>query len=221
MKYSDDKNNQVVDDIDFSTESVVEVVDESFDEVLTTDTATSEAVSMVEEDLGAVSLAHDEFEYEKRQTEQKIAPVVKEVTKQAVSEAVKYQQDKLKVEVNEVLQSEVGYRLNRYEKRRRRRDIKDKIGVVLKWVVVIGIIAFIYGTPQLRTKFSILFRDFGDLVEGLINNEEVSSNQLVEDALTNLGVDLNESFPSQDDDMENDESISERSEESHSIENKE
>ena len=28
---------------------------------------------------------------------------------------------------------------------------------------------------------------------GLVNNEEVSSNKLVEDALSDLGVDLNES----------------------------
>ena len=110
-----------------------------------------------------------------------------------VKEAIKYHEDKLKAEVNEVLQEEVGYRLNRYEKRRRRRDVKDKIGVVIKWIVIVGIISFIYGTPQLRTKFAILFRDLGDLVVGLVNNEEVSSNKLVEDALSDLGVDLNES----------------------------
>ena len=69
----------------------------------------------------------------------------------------------------------------------------DKIGVVIKWIVIVGIISFIYGTPQLRTKFAILFRDLGDLVVGLVNNEEVSSNKLVEDALSDLGVDLNES----------------------------
>lgn len=162
-------------------------VEESFDGVLPEQQEPVEAVAVANEDFD--SLEHEAVEYEQRQTEKKVAPVVKE----AVSEAVKYQNDKLKAEVNEVLQSEVGYRLSKYEKRRRRRDVKDKLGIVIKWVVVIGIIAFIYGTPQLRIKFAILFRDFGDLIEGMLNNEEVLSNQLVEDALSNLGVELNES----------------------------
>lgn len=179
----------------------IKIVDETFEGVLTEEPVINKDVSIIEENLGSTLSGHDENEYEKRQTEKKIVPVVKE----AVGEAVKYQNDKLKAEVNEVLQGEVGYRLDKYEKRRRRRDVKEKLGVVLKWVVVVGIIAFIYGTPQLREKFSILFRDFGELVEGLMNNEEVSSNQLVEDALSDLGVDLNESSASQGFNMENEE----------------
>lgn len=158
-------------------------INESFDSVIPEEQEPAEAVAVANEDFD--SLEHEAVEYEQHQTEKKVAPVVKE--------AMKYQEDKLKAEVNEVLQGEVGYRLDKYEKRRRRRDIKDRLGIVIKWVVVIGIIAFIYGTPQLREKFSILFRDFGDLIEGMLNNEEVSSNQLVEDALSNLGVELNES----------------------------
>lgn len=171
-------------------------VEESFDGVLPEEQEPAEAVAVVNEDFD--SLEHEAVEYEQHQTEKKVAPVVKE----AVSEAVKYQNDKLKAEVNEVLQGEVGYRLDKYEKRRRRRDIKDKLGVALKWIVVIGVIAFIYGTPQLRTKFSILFRDFGDLIEGLVNNEEVSSNKLVEDALSDLGVDLNDGSEVEDELLE-------------------
>lgn len=163
-------------------------VEESFDSVIPEQQEPAEAVAVVDEELDCVG--HEESEYQQLQTEKKVAPVVRE----AVSEAVKYQNDKLKAEVNEVLQGEVGYRLDKYEKRRRRRDVKERIGVVLKWIVVVGIIAFIYGTPQLREKFSILFKDFGELVESLINNEEVSSNQLVEDALTGLGVDLSDSI---------------------------
>lgn len=158
-------------------------VDESFEGVLQEEQVPTEAVAVADEELDCVG--HEESEYQQLQTERKIAPVIKE--------AIKYQEDKLKAEVNEVLQDEVGYRLDKYEKRRRRRDIKDRLGVALKWIVIMGIIAFIYGTPQLRIKFAVLFRDFGDLVIGLVNNEEVSSNQLVEDALSDLGVDLNES----------------------------
>lgn len=168
-------------------------VNESFDGVLMEEQEPAEAVAVANEDFE--SLENEAVEYEQRQTEKKIVPVVKE--------AIKYHEDKLKAEVNEVLQEEVGYRLNRYEKRRRRRDVKDKIGVVIKWIVIVGIISFIYGTPQLRTKFAILFRDLGDLITGLVNNDEVSSNQLVEDALSNLGVDLNEGS-----DVENEESPS-------------
>lgn len=175
-------------------------VNESFDRVLMEEQKPAEAVAVANEDFGELFLANEENEYQKHQTEEKIAPVVKE----AVGEAVKYQNDKLKAEVNEVLQDEIGFRLNRYEKRRRRRDVKERIGVALKWVIVIGIISFIYSTPQLRLKFSVLFRDLGDLITGLVNNEEVSSNKLIDDALSGLGVDLN-SVP-QESDTENAES---------------
>lgn len=168
-------------------------IDESFDSVNPEQQEPAEAVAVANEDFE--SLENEAVEYEQWQTEKKIVPVVKE--------AIKYHEDKLKAEVNEVLQDEIGFRLNRYEKRRRRRDVKEKIGVALKWIVVIGIIAFIYGTPQLRLKFSILFRDLGDLITGLVNNEDVSSNQLVEDALSGLGVDLNESSVPQESDTEN------------------
>lgn len=168
-------------------------VNESFDGVIPEQQEPVEAVAVANEDFE--SLEHEAVEYEQRQTEKKIVPVVKE--------AIKYHEDKLKAEVNEVLQDEVGYRLSRYEKRRRRRDVKDKIGVALKWVVVIGIISFIYSTPQLQLKFSVLFRDLGDLVIGLVNNKDVSSNQLIEDALSGLGVDLNESSVLQENDTEN------------------
>ena len=47
------------------------------------------------------------------------------------------------------------------------------------------------------------------MVEGLVNNEEVSSNKLVEDALAGLGEDLNESSMSQGFDIENAEGLSE------------
>lgn len=209
MKHSDENVNVVeVDELfdgvlpaDTASTEAISEVDETFEGVLTEEPVINKDVSIIEENLGSTLSGHDENEYEKRQTEKKIVPVVKE----AVGEAVKYQNDKLKAEVNEVLQGEVGYRLDKYEKRRRRRDVKEKLGVVLKWVVVVGIIAFIYGTPQLREKFSILFRDFGDLIEGLMNNEEVSSNKLVEDALSDLGVDLNESSASQGFNMENEE----------------
>lgn len=160
-------------------------IEESFEGAFSEESKPVEAVAVVKEDFDG--LGQETAEYEQRQTEKKVVPIVKA----EIGKAVKFQNDKLKAEVEEVLQSEVGYRLNRYEKRRRRRDIKDRLGFVLKWVIVIGIIAFIYSTPQLRLKFAILFRDFGDLITGMLNNQEVSSNQLVEDALSDLGVDLN------------------------------
>lgn len=36
-----------------------------------------------------------------------------------------------------------------------------------------------------------MLKDIGDLVSGLIHNEEVTSNQLVEDLFRDLGEDLN------------------------------
>lgn len=44
-----------------------------------------------------------------------------------VAEAVRAENDKVKLEISEVLQDEVSYRLGKYEKRRKRRDLKEKI----------------------------------------------------------------------------------------------
>ena len=109
-----------------------------------------------------------------------------------MKKAVKLNNERIKLEVNEVLADEVGYRLDKYEKRRKFRQRKDFVTGVLKAVAVLIAVLFIFGNAQLRLRFWIIFKDIGDLVHGLVNNEEVTSNQLVEDMFRDLGDDLND-----------------------------
>ncbi len=116
------------------------------------------------------------------------APIIQNT----VQEAVKLNNERLKVEVNEVLAGEVGYRLDKYEKRRKFRERRDFLVGVFKWGIALLLVAVIFGNVTLRTRCQIVLKDIGDLVSGLIHNEEVTSNQLVEDLFRDLGEDLNQ-----------------------------
>lgn len=152
----------------------------------------TDLITVVTEDYGNVNLSRAEEAYEMQEFENRVQPILTETTKTAVGEAVKYQQNVLKLELQEVLQGEVGYRLSKYEKRRKRRAFKDGILTVIKLAIVIGVIGFVLANTQLRTRISIVAEDFVELVQGLLNNEEVSSNQLVHDLFKDLGDDLDE-----------------------------
>ena len=152
----------------------------------------TQLVPVIQEDLSTVDVHDAEEAYQSNEFSRKVQPVLKETTEKAVASAVKYQNDKLKLEVAEVLSDEVGYRLSRYEKRRRRRDMKEKISGVAKFLVTVIVILFILGNQQLRLRFAIVFQDLGDLVVGLIKGEEVSSNKLVHDIFMDMGDELNE-----------------------------
>ena len=174
------------------TEEFLGVVDEEPIEQPKTSDST-EVMSIVEDDFGSESLARAEESYEATEFNNKVQPILEETTKKAVGEAVKYQQDKLKLEMQEVLQDEVSYRLSRYEKRRRWRDIKTKVGTAIKVLILLGVIGFVLGNAQLRLRIAIVARDVGDLCEAILSGDEnVSSNQLVEDMFRDLGEDLNE-----------------------------
>ena len=98
----------------------------------------------------------------------------------------------MKLEVSEVLQDEVGYRLSKYERRRRRRDLKEKLGFIIKGIVIFLVIIFILGNAQLRLRFALVVKDLGNMLSGLMKGEEVNSNQLVHDMFKDLGDELNE-----------------------------
>lgn len=73
------------------------------------------SVPEVYEDLSA---AHEEEAYREEEFSKKVNPILHETTKKAVAEAVRAENDKVKLEISEVLQDEVSYRLGKYEKRR-------------------------------------------------------------------------------------------------------
>lgn len=166
------------------------VVDEVFDgfgDSVSWDKPKPEAdtnLTVVDSDFSGTDLAQAEEYYEVSELGKKVKPLV--------NEAMQYQQDKMKLEVKEVLDDEVGYRLSRYEKRRRRRDMKDKASLIIKGVVTFIIIVIILGNTQLRTRFALVFRDFGDLFSNIISGEETSSNKLVDDLFGDLSDDIDE-----------------------------
>lgn len=153
----------------------------------------TEIVPVVQDDdLGTYDVSTAEQVYQDNELTEKIQPILHETTQKAVKEAVKYQNDKLKLEVSEVLQDEVGYRLSKYERRRRRRDLKEKLGFIIKGVVIFLVIIFILGNAQLRLRFALVAKDLGNMLSGLMKGEEVNSNQLVHDMFKDLGDELNE-----------------------------
>lgn len=139
-----------------------------------------------------LAVGNEEEAYRQEEFSKKVQPILHETTKKVVSEAVKAQNDKMRLEVSEVLQDEVSYRLSKYEKRRKRRDLKEKIGFITKGVVIFLVILFIFGNQQLRTRIALVAKDAGDMLADLLQGKETSSNKLVHDLFKGLGSDINE-----------------------------
>ena len=148
-------------------------------------------ISSVPEVYEDLSAAGDEEAYRQEEFANKVNPILHETTKKAVAEAVKAQKDKMKLEVSEVLQDEVSYRLGKYEKRRKRRDLKEKIGFCIKGVVIIVVFLIIFGNAQIRLRISLVAKDAGELISDLLQGKEASSNKLVEDLFKDWGSDIN------------------------------
>lgn len=220
-KYRKEKAKETGDDVfssvvetDMVFEEGVSDVVEPFEKSKEPDTS---LVPVTDEDMSSLNISSAEEDYQANEFNNKVTPVVQEVTKKAVGEAVRYHQDKMKLEVAEVLQDEVSYRLSRYEKRRRKRDIKEKIGAITKGVVVVLVVLFILGNAQLRLRFALVFKDLGDMFVSLMHGEDTSSNKLVEDMFRDLGNELNDVNTIQADDkgfsIDNQEEITEENEE--------
>lgn len=66
------------------------------------------------------------------------------------------------------------------EIRRKRRFKRVSTGVI-KFLVIAGICLILWGIPACRAKIILISGDIKDIVVGIYNGEEVSSNKLVED----------------------------------------
>lgn len=148
-------------------------------------------ISSVPEVYEDLSAGNEEEAYRQEEFANKVNPILHETTKKAVSEAVKAQNDKVKLEISEVLQDEVSYRLGKYEKRRKRRDLKEKIGFCIKGVVLIIVFLIIFGNAQIRLRISLVAKDAGEMISDLLRGKDTSSNKLVEDLFRDLGDDIN------------------------------
>jgi len=177
------EDESVVDDVDFSqllSDGVSTESDGLYREAPNEIVETDQQLSM--------GLGIEERACREQALQREAAPIIQST----VREAVKLNNERLKVEVNEVLAGEVGYRLDKYEKRRKFRERRDFLVGVFKWGIALLLAAMIFGNVTLRTRCQIVLKDIGDLVSGLIHNEEVTSNQLVEDLFKDLGEDLNQ-----------------------------
>ena len=174
---------------------VYEEMDESVDSIAEDkppEPAQKTPLPLVPELFEDLSVSNAEEAYRQEELAKTINPILEETTKKAVTEAVRAQNDKVKLEISEVLQDEVSYRLGRYERRRRRRDLKEKIGFCIRGVVFILVFLIIFGNAQIRLRISIVAKDVGELVSDLIQGKDANSNKLVEDLFRDLGNDINE-----------------------------
>ena len=183
-----------INDDPFKASELSEAAEEIFEGIKEEprETESTDILRIAEEDMGTLDVASAEREYKAAEIHKEAEPLIQTTVNTEVKKAVKLNNERIKLEVNEVLADEVGYRLDKYEKRRKFRQRKDFVIGVLKAVAVLIVVLFIFGNAQLRLRFQIIFKDIGDLVHGLVNNEEVTSNQLVEDMFRDLGDDLND-----------------------------
>ena len=183
-----------INDDPFKASELSEAAEEIFEGIKEEprETESTDILRIAEEDMGTLDVASAEREYKAAEIHKEAEPLIQTTVNTEVKKSVKLNNERIKLEVNEVLADEVGYRLDKYEKRRKFRQRKDFVTGVLKAVAVLIAVLFIFGNAQLRLRFWIIFKDIGDLVHGLVNNEEVTSNQLVEDMFRDLGDDLND-----------------------------
>lgn len=132
-------------------------------------------VIMQDENFSNIDIAVSEQRYKVTELQQEAVPLIK---------------DAVEIEVKKAVKKDIGHRLDKYEKRRNRRFMANIIGTCIKWGIAVLIALAIYGNVQLRTRIILVAQDVKEMVTCLLNNEEVSSNKLVEDLFRNLGDDL-------------------------------
>lgn len=132
-------------------------------------------VIMQDENFSNIDIAVSEQRYKVTELQQEAVPFIK---------------DAVEIEVKKAVKKDIGHRLDKYEKRRNRRFMANIIGTCIKWGIAVLIALAIYGNVQLRTRVILVAQDVKEMVTCLLNNEEVSSNKLVEDLFRNLGDDL-------------------------------
>lgn len=165
---------------------------------------------VVDSDLGDLNVAQAEAEYreatEKNSNQPEVITntvvreVVRSVPNKESENSVKDDNkasepndaDKLKAVVETVLDEKTADKLIKYEKRRKNRDRRRKIGFAIKLVVVLVIAVILYRNEATRERIAILAEDTVDFVHRIIiRDEDSSSNKLVNDALNTIGADLN------------------------------
>lgn len=168
----------VADDWVLPEESNKEDVNPSDEESWELETKNSESTDLALSDA-QVELAGSEDEYRK----QELIAQSQEMVKAAVAQVGEKQVIKLRNEVNDALNEEVGTRLNAYEKRRNRREARERTALIIRLVVIIVLIVVILCIPAVRNRLKILFTGVGNTVNTVVNGGDATDdiNKLKED----------------------------------------
>ena len=135
--------------------------------------------------------AQNEMLYQQQQYQRQMQQVNNAV-RYNVNMALLQQQNKMQLEVNNMLANQVDTKMIEYEKQRKRLVYKDRVFTGIKIVIVLGVVIFLAINPQTRKRISLVGQDLGEMTSGIIKGEEVHSNKLVEDLFRDLKEDLDD-----------------------------
>lgn len=165
--------------------------------------------SEVDIDLGDTNIAEaenkyrEEVERNKGQTRVITNTVVKEVIRtvpagKSKNDSVEDNREKTEEEemvgnIAAVINNHASTKLDKYERKRKNNILRKRLWFCVKVIVIIAIGVTLYRNDVVREKVAIISADVVDLVTRIKNNDEdKSSNKLVEDALNMMGTNLDE-----------------------------
>ena len=134
------------------------------------------------------------IQIQKDKIQQEVEGAISATTSEAINSAVQTQQAHIEKEINTVITEEVDVRLNTYKKKRKRRRRREFIGNAVRWLCIIGLGIAIFSHDPTREQLIIIGTDIKELVVGLVNDEEVSSNKLALDILELLPEPIEQSI---------------------------
>lgn len=148
----------------------------------------NEVSIQINADASGVDLGEAEDAYKRREIIKEAAPVL-------IAQAEKMrevQEERIKVEVHEVLSGDVDKRLDKFEKRRRRAKRREYFGRLVKWGIIAAIVLAVYATPALRCRVVLIYQDTVQMVQDAMGGREVSSNKLLQDLFQPISSDRKE-----------------------------
>lgn len=178
----EDENKSVEDnswgtnEIDVAFEGVGDMYIRNENLIKTVDDCTE--VDVIDEEW---DITEAEDAYKMAEVAKSAKPAIEATAEIAVGEAIKFQHEKMKFDMQEALQDEVSYRLGKYEKKRRNRRIKNLLGVLVKVIIITAIVVVIWNNDAIRDKIILLVTDFVEIVKDLWSDGDASSNKFFQD----------------------------------------
>ena len=132
----------------------------------------------VEDDAQLAGFHYTEAQqdYEQEEFRKKAAPVIQD--------AVKVQKESF----HEIVNAEVDERIGEVSGHIKKHRKKKKKAKLIKWLIILGVCIFLCQSRYVRQRTAILYQDTKELVTGLINGEDVSSNRLALDLLDTFHI---------------------------------